>query len=353
MVTLLVLLVCGTTPTWGRAAPTRVTQEGGSWRLDFAIRYRGEEDLEFTPATVSFSSVGFVSNSRALGHGVPRLSRVDTMCRPRPLSFQTSTDWGGRRMSGFALQAPIPKICTEEAHIFLWKARREDVVEGTIADVALCVPDAPIILRLNPGDVLRVRAYLHHRHIPCGDYDPLLGGRDVCLTFHEAGDYQEHLNLDPEQYVAQPLPWWREPPAERRDDRYFHSPPDSLHIQAHIPGNQYYRFPERPVRYGTRTRLRFWYLIARGTEGQCFARVSQYMDTPTAWKVLNEGAHDLDLTIVGRWTKVERVFRTESDTTTLAIDFRINSNSDLGEMWIDDVDLVPLPGDADRNPENP
>jgi hypothetical protein len=77
------------------------------------------------------------------------------------------------------------------------------------------------------------------------------------------------------------------------------------------------------------------------------------MDTPTAWKVLNEGAHDLDLTIVGRWTKVERVFRTESDTTTLALDFRINSNSDLGEMWIDDVDLVPLPGDADRNPENP
>ncbi len=83
-------------------------------------------------------------------------------------------------------------------------------------------------------------------------------------------------------------------------------------------------------------RLRFWYLIAEGTEGQCLARVAQYRDTPTAWKVLAEGAHEECLTTVGRWVKVERVLRTEPDATTLALDFRI-SNSDIGEMWIDDV----------------
>ena len=87
-----------------------------------------------------------------------------------------------------------------------------------------------------------------------------------------------------------PKAGWPAPPEDRRDTRLFVSGPDSLHLEAHIPGNQYYRFPERPVRYGTKMRLRFWYLIASGTEGECRARIAQYKDTPTAWKVLSDGA---------------------------------------------------------------
>ena len=132
------------------------------------------------------------------------------------------------------------------------------------------------------------------------------------------------------------------PPEDRRDTRHYVSAPDSLHLEAHIPGNQYYRFPERPVRYGTKMRLRFWYLIAAGTEGECRARVAQYKDTPTAWKVLTDGAHEEVLTTVGRWVKVERVFRTETEATTLALDFRISGGAEVGEMWIDDVSLEPV-----------
>ena len=121
------------------------------------------------------------------------------------------------------------------------------------------------------------------------------------------------------------------------------------YLEAHIPGNQYYRFPERPVRYGTKMRLRFWYLIAAGTEGECRARVAQYKDTPTAWKVLNEGAHEEVLTTVGRWVKIERVFRTECEATTLALDFRISGGAEVGEMWIDDVSLEPV-GAASSEP---
>jgi hypothetical protein len=47
-------------------------------------------------------------------------------------------------------------------------------------------------------------------------------------------------------------------------------------------------------------RLRFWYLIAPGTEGECRARLGQYKDTPTTWKVLTEGTHEQYLTTVGR-----------------------------------------------------
>ena len=89
-------------------------------------------------------------------------------------------------------------------------------------------------------------------------------------------------------------------------------------------------------------RLRYWYFIAAGTEGECRARVAQYKDTPTAWKVLSDGGHEEPLNAVGRWVKVERVFRTEPDATTLALDFRISSPCEVGEMWIDDVTLEPV-----------
>src|SRR5262249_4793698 len=125
-------------------------------------------------------------------------------------------------------------------------------------------------------------------------------------------------------------------PADRRDVRQYVSAPDSLHLEAHVPGNQYYRFPEQPVRYSTRMRLRYWYLAAPGTEGECRARLAQYKDTPTAWKVLSDGGREECLTTVGRWVHVDRTFRTEPDATTRALDFRI-VGADVGELWIDDV----------------
>jgi hypothetical protein len=198
-------------------------------------------------------------------------------------------------------------------------------------------------LSLAPGATVRVRLRLEHQHFLYGDYDPLLGLRAVELHLGAAA-LRDVVPIDREQYLAQPRYSWPQPPEDRRDTRHFVSGPDSLHLEAHVPGNQYYRFPERPVRYGTKLRLRFWYLIAAGTEGDCRARIAQYKDTPTAWKVLTDGAQEQVLTTVGRWTKVERIFQTEPDATTLALDFRIGGSSDIGELWIDDVTLEPVGG---------
>ena len=51
---------------------------------------------------------------------------------------------------------------------------------------------------------------------------------------------------------------------------------------------------------------------------------------------------------VGRWTKVERIIQTESEATTLTLEFKIVGETDVGEMWIDDVSLEPVNGTISR-----
>jgi hypothetical protein len=89
-------------------------------------------------------------------------------------------------------------------------------------------------------------------------------------------------------------------------------------------------------------RLRFWYLIAMGTEGECRVRLVQYRDSPTPWRVLSSGSFEQTLGSVGRWTRVEQVIRTDNEATTVALDFRIVSDTNIGEIWIDDVSLEPI-----------
>jgi hypothetical protein len=174
-----------------------------------------------------------------------------------------------------------------------------------------------------------------------GDYDPLLADRKVELALGNSR-VRDLLVLDREQYVAQPKFTWPEPPEERRDSRHAISGPDSLHLEAHVPGHHYYRFPGRPVRYSSKMRLRFWYLIAAGTEGECRVRLTQFKDTPTSWRTLHNGDFEQTLKTIGRWTKVEHIIQTEPEATMLTIEFQIAGDTDIGEMWIDDVSADPI-----------
>ena len=119
--------------------------------------------------------------------------------------------------------------------------------------------------------------------------------------------------------------------------------PDSLHVAAHLPGNAYFRFAEIPVRYDTKMRLRFSYLVAAGTEGTCRARITQFKDSPVAWKVLTDGRREVPLNRSAAGLRSSVVFRTEPKATTLALDFRIEGDGiEVGECWIDDLSLEPL-----------
>jgi hypothetical protein len=188
---------------------------------------------------------------------------------------------------------------------------------------------------------VHVRLRIDHDHMLYGDYDPLLGVRTVEVSFG-ALVVRDVVPLDREQYLAQPKYSWPQPGEERRDTHHFVSAPDSLHLEADVPGHRSYRFQERPVRYNTKMRLRFWYLVAAGTDGEALVRVAQNKDTPLCWRQLHAATVEEQLKTIGRWTRYERVIQTEAEATRLVLEFKITGDADVGEMWIDDLSLEPL-----------
>ncbi len=317
-----------------------VTQDQGTWIIDYRLRNTSRGGVIITPDEIKLKVEGWVSNSRVSSHALPRWSSVIITARVEPAAFTdviTAVDESER--------------CRERVTISIWgegRSRRDlsSTVTNTNPPVAVTPPAGSAlascqIVSLAPGDMVRVRLRIDHQHVLYGEYDPLLGVRTMELTVGQSV-IRDMLPLDREQYLAQPKYTWPEPPDERRDTRHFFSAPDSLHIQADIQGHQSYRFQERPVRYNTKMKLRFWYLIAVGTEGECRVRVGQNKDTPLAWRQLHEAGFEERLKTIGHWTKYERIVQTEPEATRIILEFKIVGEIDSGEMWIDDVNLEPV-----------
>lgn len=308
--------------------------QGRFWQVDYVLRNEGSAPQILKPEDVSAAISGMVSNSRVACHACPKATNI-VVSGKSGLSGEcdviASTDESRR--------------CRERAVLQYWPADLgpnppDPVAKATVRLVSIREQPSPTIA---PGGSVRVRLRLEHDHFLYGPYDPLLGSRNLELTLGSA-TLKDVLPLDREtELPRKPAGAWpgiNDPPADRRDDRIFLSTPDSLHLEAHVPGNQSYRFRECPVRYGTKMRLRYWYLIAPGTEGDGKSSIVQYKDAPTAWKILSDGDVLQTLPTVGRWTKVEKIFRTEAEATSLTLEFRLTG--DVGEMWIDDISLEPV-----------
>lgn len=337
-------------------AERSVEQDQGRWLITYRLRYEGATSLVVSPTEILAKVEGWVSNSRVAAHAVPRWS-----------SLVASGSTGLSGVANVLTAENEAGRCRERARLQVWIDDPSGDDAGEINPATIPTPsptttsdtssarnqtepeDRPTILSLAPGVSVRVRLRLEHLHDLYGAYDPLLGAR--ALELHLGGALlTDHLPLDHEHYLALPRDHWPKPPEDRLDHQHFLSAPDSLRLEAHVPGNQYYRFPERPVRYATKMRLRFYYFIAGGTEGACRARIAQYKETSTAWRTLPEGCFEECLTVVGRWVKVERIFRTEPEATTLALDFRITGADDIGEIWVDDVSLEPVASPTPAGP---
>jgi len=295
------------------------SQDQGAWVTHYQLRYIGSTGVVIPPSEIRASVEGWVSNSRVASHAVPRFTRVTV-----------SGALGNSSSGDIIASTEESQRCRQRVVLSIWTD------DGPPPD-----SDSALLVSLAPGARVHVRLRLEHQHVLYGDYDPLLGIETIELALGKA-ILHDQVPLDREHYLAQPRFVWPEPPDDRRDTHHFVSAPDSLHLEAHTPGNQYYRYPEHPVRYGTRLRLRFWYLIAAGTEGECRVRLAQSKDTPTSWHPLPGGGFDQVLETVNSWTKVERIIQAEADATHAALDFRIISDTNVGEMWIDDVSLEPL-----------
>ena len=304
-----------------------LAQDQGDWQVDYCLRYDGPEPLVLAPAEVSARVEGWLSNSKVAAHANPRRAEAAVVGQSGPTAYAeviASNDEARR--------------CRERVSLRLWSGP----ADPAIATARGVDPEPLSTVTVEPGGLLRVRLRLEHQHFLYGDYDPLLGRRDLELKLGSK-TLRDALPLDREQYLAQPRETWPEPADDHKDNRQFVSGPDSLHLEADPPGSNYYRFPERKVRYSSRIRLRFWYMVAPGTEGDFKARLYQYRESPTAWKVLSDGGTEMTLKTVGRWTRVEKIIKTEAEATTLALEFRITP-CDIGEVWIDDVSLEPLDG---------
>jgi len=319
-----------------------VTQDQGAWVVDYRLRHTGQTGVIITPEEFRVKVEGWVSNSRVATHAVPRWSSL-VVSRSLELSAVSEVN----------AAVDESQRCRERLIVSVWtddqgQSRPGPGARGGVGSTAgptgvpvSIGPVSALPLSLGPRATVRVRLRLEHQHVLYGDYDPLLAVRAVELTLGRAA-VRDLVPLDREQYLAQPKFTWPEPPEDRRDTRHAVSGPDSLHLEADVPGHQSYRFPERPVRYNTKMRLRFWYLIAAGTEGECRVRIAQFKETPTSWRMLHGGDFEQCLKTIGRWTKVERMVQTESEATTLALEFKIVGDTEVGEMWIDNVSLEPV-----------
>ncbi|WP_435008571.1 hypothetical protein P12x_005779 [Tundrisphaera lichenicola] len=301
-----------------------LAQDQGDWQVDYSLKNAGAAPLVLPPAEVYARIEGWLSNSKVAAHATPRRSEC--------------TIDGASSPSGFAevvASADESARCRERAVIQLRTGKSAESTPRRGGD-----PEPLATLTVEPGGLLRVRLRLEHQHCLYGEYDPLLGRRELELRLGSS-TVRDVLPLDREQYQALPQDTWPEPSEDHRDTRQYLSGPDSLHLEADVPGNQYYRFPERKVRYSTRMRLKFWYLIAPGTEGEFKARIAQYRESPNSWKPLSDGASEHSFATAGRWILFERIIKTEPEATTLALDFRI-ANAEVGEVWVDDVSLTPV-----------
>ena len=317
-----------------------ITQDQGAWIVDYRLQYSGKTGVVITPDDLAVKTDAWVSNSRVPSHALPRRSL---------LLVTHSSDLSAT--SDVVIATEEAHRCRERLGVSIWTEDRKEIMcplninslgriqAGHTTGAAQSTTTLP--LSLGPDTIIRVRLRFEHQHILYGDYDPLLAVRSVMMAIGPS-TIKDVVPLDREQYLAQPRFEWPEPPEERRDKGHAISGPDSLHLEAHIPGHQYYKYVERPVRYSTVMRLRFWYLIAAGTEGECKVKVAQCKETPVAWHMLPNGGFEQCLKTAGRWTKVERVLKTEPEATKLTLEFKIVGDTEIGEMWIDDVSLEPI-----------
>lgn len=326
-----------------------ILQDQGAWVVDYRLQYSGKTGIVITPDEIVVRTDAWVSNSRVPSHALPRWS-----------SLLVSHGLDLSAISDVVVATEEAHRCRERLGVSIWTEDRQmamrplDIssrggIKVSAHTTGPAKPATTLPLSLGPDTIVRVRLRFDHQHIIYGDYDPLLAVRSVMMVIGPS-TINDILPLNREQYLAQPKFQWPEPPEERRDKEHAISGPDSLHLEAHIPGHQYYKYMERPVRYNTIMRLRFWYLIAAGTEGDCKVRVAQYKETPVAWRMLNNSGFEQCLKTVGRWTKVECIIQTEPEATKLTLEFKIVGDTEVGEMWIDDVSLEPIGFDEPLGP---
>lgn len=303
--------------------------QGTTWVIETVLRLDTATPLVLRPEQVRAEVDGWVSNSRVRSHAAPRR-----------LAHVVDAVPGHASVAPLVTSRDPARRCGERATLQVGPG--PESARALACRLALGALGAPPWV-VRPGAELSVRLSLEHEHFLYGPYEPLLGERSLTLRLGPAV-VRDRLALEAGPDGPPRVPAWPAfvPPADRRDGSLYVSPPDSLHLQADVPGHGLFRL-SGPVRYSTRMTLRYRYLIAPGSQGELHERISQYRQgQPATWKALHDGDQDRALPVVGQWVAVEQTLTTEPEATWLSIEFRLGGP--IGEAWIDDLTLEPSAG---------
>lgn len=321
------LLIClfTTIPQW-QVVNRSIDQSGGVWQVDYRLKNTTGKPVKISAHNLKLTAVGDVSNSIVPGHSLPKTSRHSLV--------------NGDLKSTSELIKFDKETCGEKLEVY-FGYREVKTTDGWYGDFVL-----------NNNDFFLLKLRFVHEHVVYENHDPLLGTKHLELSL---GGLQliDTLPLNDILHISSvpTLNLMEKIPEDRRDSTVFYSAPYSLHLEAHIAGNQYFRFPETPVKYSTKMRLKFKYLIARGTYDDFGFKISQYKDTPTSWKVLSEGSYQRNLSTTlfgmrlkntGVWKTYDQIIQVQPDATTMAIDFRFSGDNEVGEAWVDNISLCEI-----------
>ncbi|RUL87120.1 hypothetical protein [Tautonia sociabilis] len=306
-----------------------------TWRVEYRLVNAGRAPLVVEPGTVFCTVEGWASNSRAEGHGLPR--RAD----------HALSAGDGFESVAMLLDGDEPTDCCEErATLQVWPDH-EPAPPEPVPGADCSLPEGPMLVP--PGDVLRARLSLEHRHHLHGPVEPLLGEREISLRIGPAS-FRDAVLLERPAGPDGPIDRLGPIPAERLDPRVYFSPPNSLYLDAALAGFRSFQFRDLKVPRDADMRLRFRYFRSLDSTGGARVELKQYQDVPNAYRMLTESKRVDELVRLGSWTLVEHRFRSDPRATTMQLKFILDCEGDgPAALWVDDVSLEPV----DRPGEDP
>lgn len=306
----------------------QINQIDAVWQIDYELKNNTGSIVKIAPSSIKLELKGDVSNSNVPHHGIPH-------------KYVISLTGPDNQSDTVVWEDPEQKE--------IYKCREKIRFSYDTDKDKLDLYETKPVIEIEPGSSLFVRLKISHDHIVYGDYHPLLGTRklevNLGLFFKEVLPLTECKSVWPKQVNVMSMV-----SEDRKDESVVAHGYFSIHLNAGVPGDQYYRIAETPIKYDTKVRIKFKYLIARGSLGEFSTRIAQYQDTPTAWHVIEEGRKEYILKTIGRWTKFDEIITIRSDATTMAIDFRMNSDEEVGEVWVDGVSIETLGSQNNKNP---
>jgi hypothetical protein len=299
-----------------RTISRRFVQDQGAWRIYYEFEYRGEAVKPITPETVELQIKGAVSNSAVPRHGTPGPIAHEIF-----VSGATEFTGKTRILPAENPGDPVDE-CHEKATLKVFYHHRETAT-----------------FELRDRDTFGVEIYLEHLHEIYGEYEPLLGRREILLKMNGLILLDE-LDLRSSQYSAHPTYALPDPACEWRDAHFFLKPPHSYYVDE-SEAFHYLEFSHVPVKAGSRLSLEFYYFVAERSAGDIQFEMNQYSIGKNHFKSRPHVKENLPAR--GRWTKINRKIEIDSSANALTLVFRI-TDSPGGDLWIDEISLHPIGG---------